>query len=191
MISVGDKFGRLTVYEKLIKPGKSCWACLCDCGAKKAIRADHLSSGVTQSCGCIAAEKGKTNGTYKTPAYKSWTGMLDRCNNSSSPRYADYGGRGVHVCAAWTCSFLNFLADMGERPDGKTLDRIDNFQNYTPANCKWSTPTEQARNRRGNRIVEFEGEQVTMSEAAERMGLGLTTLKYRLDKEERNAHLRD
>lgn len=186
-MDVGDRFGKLVVIESVRATGvKTKWRCLCDCGNESIIRQDHLNSGATMSCGCLAAE---TNGAYKTRTYSSWSSMRQRCLNPKAPNYQNYGGRGVHICARWLESFENFLADMGVRPAGTTLERDETNQNYEPGNCRWATPKEQARNRRNNRLVEFEGEEITMSEAAERSGVNLTTFKYRLDKKEANAHL--
>lgn len=87
------------------------------------------------------------HGGYGTPTYASWASMIQRCKNPNRPNYAWYGGRGVRICAAWE-KFENFLRDMGERPAGRTLDRLDPDGHYEPANCRWATKLEQSRNRR-------------------------------------------
>lgn len=87
------------------------------------------------------------HGLRETPTYRSWTSMISRCGNPNNVSWAHYGGRGITICDAWR-TFLGFLADMGERPEGKTLDRINNDGNYEPGNCRWATASEQSRNRR-------------------------------------------
>lgn len=83
----------------------------------------------------------------RTPTYRSWAGMINRCTNPRQPNFERYGGRGITVCDRWR-SFENFLADMGERPEGTTIDRKDNDGNYEPGNCRWATDIEQQANTR-------------------------------------------
>lgn len=96
-----------------------------------------------------------THGMYGTPTYRSWRAMLARCSDSKHRQFKDYGGRGIQVCEAWRGSFETFFADMGERPDGRTLDRINNDDNYEPGNCRWATRTEQNRNKRSTNHQEI------------------------------------
>ena len=121
--------------------------CVCDCGVISNVFLKNLRSGGSTSCGCHRLTAQTKHGMYKTKTYHSWRAMLTRCNNNHHVRYDRYGGRGIAVCDEWL-EFENFYRDMGERPEGKTLDRINNDANYSPRNCRWATPKEQAQNRK-------------------------------------------
>jgi len=115
-----------------------------------------------------------------TPTYQSWSGIIARCFNHKNNRYHLYGGRGITVCERWL-KFDGFLSDMGERPPGKTIDRIDNNGPYSPNNCRWATAQEQGRNRRNNRVITAFGETLTIGEWALRYGIGRQMIAWRLD----------
>ena len=121
------------------------------------------------------------SGWSSTPAYKSWANMLQRCTNPNNPAFADYGGRGITCCVRWE-TFAYFYADMGDRPPGLTLERIDNERGYEPGNCRWATRAEQNRNRRGRRLLTHNGETLRISEWAQRLGIAEPKLRERLDK---------
>jgi hypothetical protein len=151
----GKKFSKLTVESEAGRDsyGRAQWLCVCDCGERVIIGSNNLRTGNSKSCGCVKRqwlESGKANRTHgmtKTGAHVSWRKMIERCEKTYCRRYADYGGRGIKVCDRWKV-FENFYADMGDRPEGMSLDRIDVNGNYEPSNCRWATPQQQRANRR-------------------------------------------
>jgi hypothetical protein len=120
------------------------------------------------------------HGLSYSPTYRSWTAMKQRCEDPKYTAYDRYGGRGIYVCARWSKSFLSFLEDMGERPDGTSLDRIDNDGPYEPGNCRWATHMEQQRNRRNNRVVMLDGQRTFAAQVAKDNGIESGKFRGRL-----------
>lgn len=152
----GQAFGYLVALEDAGRSdnGSRVWKCQCVCGKYVEIRAGSLTYGTTKSCGCM---KGKLKvassdkhhghaGKSRSYTYNTWRAMRARCLEINHAKYPQYGGKGIKICERWE-KFSNFLEDMGERPLGKTLDRLDGNGNYEPSNCRWATPTEQNANR--------------------------------------------
>lgn len=149
----GRRFGRLIALKDSDEryQGSIKWLCRCDCGNLTKVTSSSLVSGHTKSCGCLGKERRKEantiHGMSRTPTYKTWVKIKQRCLNPNNSRFKDYGGRGIKVCDHWM-KFENFYKNMGDKPEGKSIDRINNDGDYEPKNCKWSTAKQQAENRR-------------------------------------------
>ncbi len=155
----GKRFGRLTVKRRFIfknRFGHFKWICRCDCGATVRSFGSRLTTGHTQSCGClrrdVATRNATRHGLCETVEYACWRNMHARCYNPKARGFHNYGGRGIRVCARWhgiPKGLRNFVRDMGEKPSPKlTIERKNNEVGYRPSNCKWATMSENLRNRR-------------------------------------------
>lgn len=186
---IGERFGRWVVLsgaEPYKRPGggKSSASVLvkCDCGTIKTVVLQNLTRGLSKSCGCLSRGKpapNRTHGKAGSKIYSIWAAMIQRCTNPNYPKWKDYGGRGISVAEEWM-EFSKFYADMGERPEGKTLDRKDNSQGYSAANCKWSTPSEQGNNRRSTTLLEYNGVEKSLGAWAAEYGIIPHTLYNRI-----------
>lgn len=183
----GRRFGRLLVREfaGINHAGLATWNCLCDCGTSKVLPGAYLTRGNTKSCGCYRQDKSRadhtTHGMTHTTEFKIWGGMKERISNPNYHGYANYGGRGITMCEEWFNSFETFLADMGPRPSpNHSMDRINNSEGYSKANCTWSTVKQQARNRRTNHLLEYKGEKLPLAVWTERLGFRKMTLRNRI-----------
>lgn len=186
----GDVYGHLTVLHSVpshTKNRDTYWKCRCECGNTKVVAGGALRHGRTKSCGCQARNgrrnAHKTHGWTGTPTYFSWHHAHARCRSLRPSIYKDYGARGIAVCERWS-KFENFLADMGVRPNGLTLDRIDNDKGYEPGNCRWATRTTQQGNRRNT--LRFQG--MTVAEWAEKLGVTKQVIHRRL-RDFQSVHL--
>ena len=180
---IGLRFNRLLVESEAGVGSKGYeYLCLCDCGNRKVISGSLIRRNKVQSCGCLRSEttaaKNTTHGSVGTPEYESWQGMKSRCTNKNQSSFVNYGGRGISYCKEWE-SFEKFLEDMGPRPEGKTLDRIDNSLGYSKENCRWATVLEQAGNTRQVVKLTLNGVTMTMTEWAKATGIPYPTIQDR------------
>lgn len=206
---VGQRFGRLVAIEyagRIVnKNGNrtTLWRCKCDCGNETVVRYPLLVAGNTRSCGCLEQEnrerivkiaqvnnrKSASMEFYKGdldkhPLYQTWASMLMRCNNPNVRSYKHYGSRGIKVCDRWSgpLGFENFVNDMGERPNGTTLDRIDVNGDYCPENCRWATDSEQANNKTDNVYIYVGDRQITAKQLCVTLGLNYWTVIKQIKK---------
>lgn len=180
---VGQRFGRLLVVARAenSKRGQTRFNCVCDCGEERNVATGNLRSGISRSCGCLTKETARarrtTHGLTKTPEYRAWSAMRNRCTNPKAA-YAAWNGRGIKVCQRWEL-FENFLADVGLRPSrAHSIDRIDVDGDYEPSNVRWATRSQQANNMR--KTVKIHGEPMT--DVALRVGLKPATLYARITR---------
>lgn len=172
----GQRFGRLVAVAREPENWKSYWVCRCDCGAETRVLMDSLVRDHTRSCGCLLKDARRLNTrthglSHKSPLYKTWTAVKERCYNPKSRYYRLYGGRGISLCDEWRDDFNAFLADLGDPPPRMTFDRIDNDGNYEPGNCRWATKRQQASNRANSYKIQHDGGFVSLSHFAEIHGL--------------------
>lgn len=190
-LTSGMRFHRLTLvgfsHYKYQPSGqkRSVYQCLCDCGVTTNVSGCNLTgSHPTKSCGCLNEEAiktralaSRTHGRSGEPVFKIWCNVVARGTGVEQP--SKYFDRGIRVCDRWL-KFENFYADMGDRPEGCSIDRIDNEGHYSPENCRWATPTQQARNRRTTFRILVDGEMVALSDVAEQIGISRSTLHQRI-----------
>lgn len=192
---IGKKIHHLTVLEDLgIRERSRHYVKVqCDCSAKtikEIVFEKLLKQHGTTSCGCSSSESVRrlltTHGKTRTKEFNCWQLMRRRCKNKDD---LNYGGRGITVCDEWDGSFEQFLTDMGEAPSSAhSIERLDNTKGYFPSNCKWGTPTEQANNKRTNRIVEYNGQSKNLTQWSHELGINVATLRNRLDNLGYNVH---
>lgn len=177
--------------EPSTKGGGTMWLCLCDCGKHKIIWQANLRLGRSRSCGCIRSEQGaarfavtkRTHGMSASVEYKTWASMINRCTNTMAENFTLYGGRGITVCETWRASFEAFFADMGPRPSARhSIERTNNEAGYSPGNCVWALPAQQANNRRNTILIDYGGEQLGVAALAVLTGIPRNALYGRLKR---------
>lgn len=190
-VQPGHTYGRLTVVERLPnRKTKTSWKCQCSCGNTCEVLGPSLvgyGGSSTRSCGCLRKETAaitakantRADGMGSSPEYRIWSGMKNRCTNPNNKNWPLYGGRGIVYDPTWE-DFAIFFADVGPRPRGTTLNRVDNDGPYNKTNCNWATAKEQANNRSSNKILSFAGERMTVAQFATKQGIRQDTLLFRI-----------
>jgi len=183
---IGQKFGRLTVLSeaKTRKNWARFWRCKCVCGTEKEISQNKLRRGETKSCGCWAKDHPArfVHGMSHTREHGTWNRLRYRCYDKNDPKYYRYGARGIKVCDRWLGSngFENFYCDMGDKPKGTSIGRINNNGDYEPSNCRWENAKQQAQNRSTSMIVTYSGKTCCLKEMCEYHGLKYKTIFARI-----------
>lgn len=193
---IGKIFGRLIVLKRVEndKYGNIKWLCKCSCGNEKIIFGSSLTRNRTRSCGCLKKEfagiqtlkHGHARRGKQSKIYAIWTHIINRCTNKNNSDYKDYGGRGIKICYRWSNKnpkgFENFYKDVGNPPKGKSLDRINNEDNYKPNNWRWATSKQQARNRRNNHLILYNNKNLCLAEWEEITGIKQSIIRKRLKR---------
>ena len=183
IVKKGDKYNRLTAVQFDHRRGSTqYWLFKCECGNKKVLQVNNVKSGNTKSCGCLKKGRIAIHGMSYSREHITWASMKARCCNKNAPDYKNYGGRGIKVCDRWKNSFKNFYKDMGKRPKGMTLDRIDNEKGYYKENCRWATNKEQQNNKRSNHLLTYAGKTLTITQWENETGIKRNTLYARINR---------
>lgn len=187
---IGRVFDRLTVVRDSglrNSSGAIKWECVCSCGNTVYVVGVSLKRGDCRSCGCWTKDRmksnppAKTHGASSSPTYRSWATMKRRCLDPKFKDYPLYGGKGITVCERWLQSFANFFEDMGERPEGMTLDRRRNTLGYSKRNCRWATRLTQGGNTSRIHTLEYLGEKHSLAEWSRITGIAYTKLRARIN----------
>lgn len=178
------------------KDGKAQWLVKCHCGNEFKAIGKYLRNNTIKSCGCLKSKRmikygkeRKTHGDTNSRLFSIWTSMKKRCYYKNSTSYKNYGARGIEVCNEWKnnySAFKKWALDNGY-DENLTIDRINTDKNYTPNNCKWSTRKEQNRNKRNNKLINYNGKLLTQSEVCEITGLSKYEVSKRFQKSERGT----
>lgn len=182
----GKKYSSITAIRRAGENASrgAVWLCVCDCGTEFLASGNEVRRGKIKTCPPCGIrrklEAVTTHGKTQTTEYAIWTAMKCRCYNENALHYADYGGRGIVVCDRWLNSFENFLADMGPRPHGMSIDRKENSGNYEPGNCRWATRVEQSNNRRSNHKITIDSITKNLAEWANEYQLSESAIRHRL-----------
>lgn len=172
---VGRTYGKLTVtgvaktYTTKSGAFVQVLAWRCECGATGETHLSSVTGG--QKSACRTCTMQRLGHTPQHELKRSWRAMIARCENPKSDKYKNYGARGIQVCDRWRKSFEAFLEDMGERPVGTSIERVDNSGNYEPGNCRWATLQEQNNNKRNNRRITVSGKCLTLAQWCRELGI--------------------
>lgn len=191
---IGQKFGRLTVIEKVgYKRSNSgyediVWKCICDCGNLTQTITPYLKKGVTKSCGCLKRETLELHnfkhGLTNTKLFGIWEGIKERCYRNKCASFVNYGGRGIKMCSEWINDFKVFYdwSVSNGYQEGLTIERINVNGNYEPSNCTWIPRSEQSKNRRSNHYILYNGTTNTISDWSRELGVSRSVVRYYADK---------
>ena len=168
----GEKHNKLTAirFSHRDKKSNQIWLFKCDCGNETIVRASEVKNGGTKACGCLPNPYKPIHKKTGSKVYVSWQSMKQRCLNKNSPSYKNWGGRGITICNRWM-KFENFYEDMGERPEGTSIDRINNNKGYFKENCRWATNEEQCNNKRTNHLITYKGKTQPLGIWATELGM--------------------
>lgn len=188
IVKSGDTYGRLTVVKETeTKKYIRFVLCKCNCGNRVEVRLFQMRAGNVKSCGCLQRERSSESKTIHghsraknvTSEYRTWRHMHERCSSKKDKSFSNYGGRGITVCKRWS-SFTNFYKDMGKRPEGTSIDRIDNNKGYFPKNCRWATKEQQSNNKRTNRWITIDGKTMTLTQWSKHLNIPIATMYRRV-----------